>query len=37
MMYGHVGGPADVRDHWDAIRDLQGEPGGFTDFVPWSF
>ena len=37
MMYGHVEEPEDVLDHWDAIRDLQGEHGGFTAFVPWSF
>ena len=37
MMYGHVEEPEDVLDHWDAIRDLQDEHGGFTAFVPWSF
>jgi len=37
MMYGHVETPDDVLDHFDAIRDLQGEHGGFTAFVPWSF
>ena len=37
MMYGHVETPDDVMDHFDAIRDLQGEHGGFTAFVPWSF
>ena len=37
MMYGHVETPEDVLDHFDAIRDLQGEHGGFTAFVPWSF
>jgi cyclic dehypoxanthinyl futalosine synthase len=37
MMYGHVEEPDDVLDHWDAIRDLQDEHGGFTAFVPWSF
>ncbi len=37
MMYGHVEAPEDVLDHWDAIRDLQDEHGGFTAFVPWSF
>jgi cyclic dehypoxanthinyl futalosine synthase len=37
MMYGHVETPADVLDHWDAIRELQDEHGGFTAFVPWSF
>jgi cyclic dehypoxanthinyl futalosine synthase len=37
MMYGHVETPDDVLDHFDAIRDLQDEHGGFTAFVPWSF
>ena len=37
MMYGHVETPEDVVDHWDFIRDLQDEHGGFTAFVPWSF
>ncbi len=37
MMYGHVEEPEDILDHWDAIRDLQDEHGGFTAFVPWSF
>jgi cyclic dehypoxanthinyl futalosine synthase len=37
MMYGHVETPEDVLDHWDAIRALQDEHGGFTAFVPWSF
>jgi cyclic dehypoxanthinyl futalosine synthase len=37
MMYGHVEGPDDLLDHFDAIRELQDERGGFTAFVPWSF
>jgi cyclic dehypoxanthinyl futalosine synthase len=37
MMYGHVETPDDIVDHWEAIRDLQDEHGGFTAFVPWSF
>ncbi len=37
MMYGHVEETDDVLDHFDAIRDLQDELGGFTAFVPWSF
>ncbi len=37
MMYGHVEAPDDIVDHWEAIRDLQDEHGGFTAFVPWSF
>ena len=37
MMYGHVEQVDDVLDHWDAVRALQDEYGGFTAFVPWSF
>jgi dehypoxanthine futalosine cyclase len=37
MMYGHVEETEDVLDHFDAIRTLQDEFGGFTAFVPWSF
>jgi cyclic dehypoxanthinyl futalosine synthase len=37
MMYGHVETPDDIVDHWESIRDLQDEHGGFTAFVPWSF
>jgi cyclic dehypoxanthinyl futalosine synthase len=37
MMYGHVETPDDILDHFDAIRELQDEHGGFTAFVPWSF
>ena len=37
MMYGHVEEPDDIVDHWDAIRELQDDHGGFTAFVPWSF
>lgn len=37
MMYGHVETPEDIVDHFDAIRSLQDEHGGFTAFVPWSF
>jgi cyclic dehypoxanthinyl futalosine synthase len=37
MMYGHVEQVDDVLDHFDAIRALQDEHGGFTAFVPWSF
>jgi dehypoxanthine futalosine cyclase len=37
MMYGHVEEVDDVLDHFDAIRALQDELGGFTAFVPWSF
>ena len=37
MMYGHVETPEDVVEHFEAIRLLQDEHGGFTAFVPWSF
>ncbi|MBI3827276.1 MAG: dehypoxanthine futalosine cyclase [Candidatus Rokubacteria bacterium] len=37
MMYGHVEQADDLLDHFDAIRSLQDEFGGFTAFVPWSF
>jgi dehypoxanthine futalosine cyclase/putative menaquinone biosynthesis radical SAM enzyme len=37
MMYGHVEQVDDLLDHFDSIRDLQDEHGGFTAFVPWSF
>jgi dehypoxanthine futalosine cyclase len=37
MMYGHVEQVEDLLDHFDAIRTLQDEHGGFTAFVPWSF
>ncbi len=37
MMYGHIETPDDIVEHWDTIRTLQDEHGGFTAFVPWSF
>jgi cyclic dehypoxanthinyl futalosine synthase len=37
MMYGHVEGPEDIVDHWDRVRRLQDETGGFTAFIPWSW
>ncbi|TXH29289.1 MAG: dehypoxanthine futalosine cyclase [Elusimicrobia bacterium] len=37
MMYGHVETPADIVEHWERIRALQDETGGFTAFIPWSF
>jgi cyclic dehypoxanthinyl futalosine synthase len=37
MMYGHVETPEDILAHWNYIRNLQDETGGFTAFVPWSF
>ncbi len=37
MMYGHVETPEDIVEHFEVIRSLQDEHGGFTAFVPWSF
>lgn len=37
MMYGHVETLEDVVEHWERIRSLQDETGGFTAFIPWSF
>ncbi|HRY29060.1 MAG TPA: cyclic dehypoxanthinyl futalosine synthase [Elusimicrobiota bacterium] len=37
LMFGHVETPGDVVEHWDRLRNLQDETGGFTAFIPWSF
>ncbi|MBN1397820.1 MAG: dehypoxanthine futalosine cyclase [Bacteroidetes bacterium] len=37
MMYGHIESDEDIIEHFDAIRGLQDETGGFTAFIPWSF
>lgn len=37
MMYGHVETRDDIVEHWDRLRSLQDETGGFTAFIPWSF
>jgi CofH subfamily radical SAM domain protein len=37
MMYGHVETAEDVVEHFESIRALQDDHGGFTAFVPWSF
>ncbi len=37
MMYGHVDRPVDWLEHFDVVRNLQEETGGFTAFIPWSF
>lgn len=37
MMFGHVETPADVTEHLFALRELQEETGGFTEFVPLAF
>jgi FO synthase len=36
-MYGHVEGPTSWARHLLALRDLQSETGGFTEFVPLPF
>lgn len=37
MMYGHIETRAEIIEHFDHIRQLQDETGGFTAFVPWSY
>ncbi len=37
MMYGHVETRGDIVEHWQRLRSLQEETGGFTAFIPWSF
>lgn len=37
MMYGHIEEPEDIIEHFDALRTLQDETGGFTAFIPWSY
>ncbi len=37
MMYGHLETDGEIVEHFDRIRRLQDETGGFTAFVPWSF
>ena len=37
IMFGSVEGPASWARHLNAIRDLQEETGGFTEFVPLPF
>jgi FO synthase len=37
MMYGHVDQPHHWIAHLRLLRDLQGETGGFTEFVPLPF
>jgi FO synthase len=37
IMYGHVEGPLSWARHLMALRDLQSETGGFTEFVPLPF
>jgi FO synthase len=37
IMFGHVDGPRHWAHHLLAVRDLQRETGGFTEFVPLPF
>ena len=41
MMYGHVENDEDIIESLEHIRTVQnrseGEPGGFTAFIPWSY
>ncbi len=37
MMYGHGESVDDRVEHFQRVRDLQDEAGGFYAFVPWSF
>lgn len=36
MMYGHIEEYEDIIIHFEALRSLQDETGGFTAFIPWS-
>lgn len=37
MMFGTVETDEDIIEHWDLIRKLQDETGGFRAFIMWSF
>ncbi|CBG39550.1 dehypoxanthine futalosine cyclase [Helicobacter mustelae] len=37
MMFGSVDRDEDIIEHWERIRDLQDETGGFRAFILWSF
>ena len=37
MMFGSVDNDEDIIEHWDRIRSLQDETGGFRAFILWSF
>jgi cyclic dehypoxanthinyl futalosine synthase len=37
MMYGTVESDEDIINHFDMIRNLQDETGGFRAFIMWSF
>ncbi|GAB1466666.1 hypothetical protein MASR2M54_21660 [Aliarcobacter cryaerophilus] len=37
MMFGTVETDEEIIEHWDLIRKLQDETGGFRAFIMWSF
>ena len=37
MMFGTVESDEEIIEHWEKIRDLQDETGGFRAFIMWSF
>lgn len=37
MMFGHVEKPKHIIEHFENVRKLQDETGGFTAFIPWTF
>jgi FO synthase len=37
VMYGHIEEPRHVAQHFQLIRDVQRQTGGFTEFVPLGF
>lgn len=37
MMFGSVETDDEIVKHWERIRTLQDETGGFRAFIPWSF
>ncbi len=37
MMFGTVERDEDIVEHWEHIRDLQDETGGFRAYIMWSF
>lgn len=37
IMFGHVDGPKEWVGHFDIIREIQKDTGGFTEFIPLGF
>ncbi|MEZ0361829.1 MAG: cyclic dehypoxanthinyl futalosine synthase [Hydrogenobacter sp.] len=37
MMFGHVEKPHHIVEHFERIRRIQDQTGGFTAFIPWTF